>query len=161
METNKKNIIIFYSECLSSRLLYSEFISKYPDLIKCIILLPPIPKSSNKNIKQDKSPSLIKRLIGKALNELKNNNYENATKLYSEITDMLNNFPEFFLEEKKALNREIFHIHEKLKDNIDSKFIEDTRRSIIKVDVLIREAFSKFKVGNIEDSKKIYENTHC
>ena len=106
----------------------------------------------------EREKNTIKHLIDKAINELDKKNYENATKIYSEITDMLNNFPDFFVEEKKALNREIFQIYEKLKDKIDSKFIEDSNRSISKVYGLIRDSFSKFKAGGIEESKKIYED---
>ncbi|MEK6876621.1 MAG: hypothetical protein AABX63_04365, partial [Nanoarchaeota archaeon] len=46
----------------------------------------------------------IKRLIGKALNEIENKNYDAAAKLYSEISDMRDKIPEFMLEEKKDLN---------------------------------------------------------
>lgn len=99
----------------------------------------------------------IKRLIGKALTEIENKNYENATKLYAEISDMRNNFPEFLLEEKKELNREIFLLYEKLHDGIDLKFIEDFKASITKITGLIKDSVSSFDSGDMEKAKALYE----
>ncbi len=101
--------------------------------------------------------SAVKRLIGKALSEIENKNYENATKLYAEISDMRNNFPEFLLEEKKELNREIFLLYEKLHDGIDLKFIEDFKASITKITKLIKDSISSFDSGDVEKAKALYE----
>src|SRR3989338_1173647 len=101
--------------------------------------------------------SAIKRLIGKALTEIENKNYENATKLYDEISDMRNNFPEFLLEDKKELNREIFFLYEKLHDGIDLKFIEDFKASITKITGLIKDSVSSFDSGDVEKAKALYE----
>ena len=101
--------------------------------------------------------SAIKRLIGKALTEIENKSYENATKLYAEISDMRNNFPEFLLEEKKELNREIFLLYEKLHDGIDLKFIENFKASITKITGLIKDSVSSFDSGDMEKAKALYE----
>jgi len=70
---------------------------------------------------------------------------------------MRNSFPDFFLEEKKAINKEIFQLYEKLHDQIDSKFINDLNESIAKVDKLVRNSFSSIKLGKIESAKDFYE----
>ena len=101
--------------------------------------------------------NVIKRLIDRAFKELRNKDYEAAAKIYSEITDMRNSFPDFFLEEKKAINKEIFQLYEKLHDQIDSKFIDDLNESLAKVDKLIRNSFSSIKLGKIEPAKDFYE----
>ena len=105
----------------------------------------------------EKEKNIIKQLVGKALNELERGKYESATRLYSEISDMRNSLPDFLLEEKKELNKEIFQLYEKLHDQIDSKFINDFNGSIAKVGGLIRNSFSSFRMGKIESAKKFYE----
>ncbi|MDO8667548.1 MAG: hypothetical protein Q7K35_00420, partial [bacterium] len=44
----KKSIVIFFSDTLSSYLLYAELIKERPDLIKYLIRLPVIPKGNKK-----------------------------------------------------------------------------------------------------------------
>mgnify|MGYP001587406202 CR=1 FL=1 len=99
----------------------------------------------------------IKRLIGKALNELENKNYDTSTEIYSEISDMRNKIPEFMLEEKKELNNEIFVLYEKLHNNIDAKFIKDFKASLLEVDNFINDSGSAMGTGDIEKSKVFYE----
>ena len=99
----------------------------------------------------------IKRLIGKALNEIENKNYDAAAKLYSEISDMRDKIPEFMLEEKKELNNEIFALYEKLHNNIDAKFIKDFKASLLEVDNVINDSSSAMGTGDIEKSKLLYE----
>tara|TARA_Y100000310_G_C20662957_1_gene805798 strand:+ start:185 stop:1156 length:972 start_codon:yes stop_codon:yes gene_type:complete len=99
----------------------------------------------------------IKRLIGKSLNEIENKNYEAATKIYAEIRNMKNEFPDFLLEEKKEMNKEIFLLHEKLHNQIDSKFIKDFKESIAKVSTLIEDSFSNLNKMDVEKAKIIYE----
>lgn len=105
----------------------------------------------------ERKKSVIKRLIGKAINELDNKKYESATRLYSEISDIRNSFPDFFLEEKKEINIEIFRLYEKLHDQIDSKFINDFKESIAKVDEFINDSLSSLEKGNTEEAKGSYE----
>ncbi|MCH8329611.1 MAG: hypothetical protein IIB81_04435, partial [Nanoarchaeota archaeon] len=100
---------------------------------------------------------IIKQLIGKALKELEIGKYESATRLYSEISDMRNSLPDFLLEEKKELNKEIFQLYEKLHDQIDSKFINDFKDSIARVHNLVRNSFDSFGNGDIEKAKNLYE----
>ena len=99
----------------------------------------------------------IKRLIGKALSEIENKNYDAAAKLYSEISDMRDKIPEFMLEEKKDLNNEIFVLYEKLHNNIDAKFIKDFKASLLEVDNFINDSGSAMGTGDIEKSKVSYE----
>ncbi|MEK6869745.1 MAG: hypothetical protein AABX74_05915, partial [Nanoarchaeota archaeon] len=99
----------------------------------------------------------IKRLIGKALNEIENKNYDAAAKLYSEISDMRDKIPEFMLEEKKDLNNEIFVLYEKLHNNIDAKFIKDFKASLLEVDSFINDSGSAMGTGDIEKAKLLYE----
>ena len=99
----------------------------------------------------------IKRLIGKALNEIENKNYDTAAKLYSEISDMRDKIPEFMLEEKKELNNEIFVLYEKLHNSIDAKFVNDFKASLLEVDELINDSSSAMSSGDIEKSKVLYE----
>lgn len=99
----------------------------------------------------------IKRLIGKALSEIENKNYDTAAKLYSEISDMRDKIPEFMLEEKKELNNEIFVLYEKLHNNIDAKFIKDFKASLLEVDNFINDSGSAMGTGDIEKSKVLYE----
>jgi len=101
--------------------------------------------------------SIIKQLIDKAINELERGKYESATRLYSEISDMKNNLPDFLLEQKKELNKDIFQLYEKLHDKIDSKFINDFNESIAKVDGFIKNSFSSLKIGRLEAAKNFYE----
>ena len=105
----------------------------------------------------EREKNIIKQLIGKAVNELEREKYESATKLYSEISDMKNSFPDFLLEEKKELNKEIFQLYEKLHDKIDLKFINDFNESIAKVDGLIKNSFSSLNIGRLEAAKNFYE----
>jgi len=105
-------------------------------------------------IKRDKKA--IRLLIVKATNELKNKNYEAATKLYSELSDMRSSFPKAFLEEKKELNKEMFQLYEKLHDQIDSKFINDFKDSIAHVHNLVRNSFDSFGNGDVEKAKNLY-----
>ncbi len=111
-------------------------------------LLPTIGREKN----------IIKQLIDKAFNELERGKYESATRLYSEISDMKNSLPDFLLEEKKELNKEIFQLYEKLHDQIDSKFIKDFNESIAKVDGLLKNSFSSSRIGRVEAAKNFYEN---
>lgn len=106
----------------------------------------------------EREKKIIKQLIDKAFNELERGKYESATRLYSEISDMKNSFPDFLLEEKKELNKEIFQLYEKLHDQIDSKFIKDFNESIAKVDSLLKNSFSSIKIGRVEAAKNFYEN---
>lgn len=99
----------------------------------------------------------VKRLIGKALSEIENKNYDTAAKLYSEISDMRDKIPEFMLEEKKELNNEIFALYEKLHNNIDAKFINDFKASLLEVDKLINDSSSAMSSGDIEKSRVLYE----
>lgn len=105
-----------------------------------------------------KDKKAIKKLIGKALIEIENKNYEAAAKLYSEISDMRNKFPDFLLEDKKELNREIFMLYGKLHDQIDLKFIEDFKGSIAKVKEFIRNSMLSIDDGDTEKAKVMYEN---
>jgi len=104
----------------------------------------------------EREKNAIKRLISKALTELRHNNYEAATKLYSQISDTRNKFPDYFLEEKKELNRDIFRLYQKLHDQIDSKFIIDFKESIEKINSFIRDAFSNLD-NDIDKAKNFYE----
>ena len=104
-----------------------------------------------------KEKSIIKQLIDKAITELEMGKYESATRLYSEISDMKNSFPDFLLEEKKELNKEIFQLYEKLHDKIDSKFMNDFNQSIAKVDGFINNSFSSLNIGRLEAAKNFYE----
>jgi len=99
----------------------------------------------------------IKRLIGKALNDLENRNFEDATKLYSEISDMRDKIPDFMFEEKKELNTEIFLLYEKLHNQIDLKFIKDSKLSIAKTNTLIEDSFSNLNKGDVVKAKIFYE----
>lgn len=105
----------------------------------------------------ERKKSAIKRLIGKALSEIDNKDYESATKLYSEINNMRNSFPDFLLEQKKELNREIFLLYEKLHDQIDSKFVNDLKDSIAKIGALITNSYSDFDNGDADNAKVSYE----
>jgi len=104
----------------------------------------------------EREKTAIKRLIGGALRELKHDNYEAATKLYSEISDMRNKFPDFLLEEKKEINKEIFQLYRKLHDQIDSKFINDFKESIEKINNFVKDAFSHLHF-DIDKAKNFYE----
>ncbi|MFH0867750.1 MAG: hypothetical protein V1831_00390 [Candidatus Woesearchaeota archaeon] len=104
----------------------------------------------------EREKSTIKRLIGKVVEELKNKNYDSATKLYSEISDIRNNFPEFFLEERKEINKEIFRLYEKLHDEIDLKFINDFKSSIAQVDDFISSSYSSLDAGDADKAKLLY-----
>jgi len=97
----------------------------------------------------------IKRLIGRAIKELKHDNYNTATELYSEISDIRNKFPNFLLEEKKEINKDIFHLYEKLHNQIDLKFINDFKESIETINNFIRDAFSHLHF-DIDKSKNFY-----
>src|SRR3989338_2076810 len=99
----------------------------------------------------------IKRLIGKALSEIENKNYDAAAKIYSEISDMRDKIPEFMLEEKKDLNSEIFVLYEKLHNNIDAKFIKDFKASLLEVDNFINDSGSAMGTGDIEKAKVMYD----
>jgi len=101
--------------------------------------------------------NVIKRLIGRATEELEKRDYEAATKIFAEISDMRNSFPDFFLEEKKAANNEIFQLYQKLHDAIDSKFVNDFNESIAKVDKLIGESFTSIKMYKTEAAKNFYK----
>ncbi len=101
--------------------------------------------------------SIIGQLISKATNELENRNYEAATKLFSEISDIRKTFPDFLLEEKKDLNKEIVLLYEKLHDQIDSKFIRDLKASIAEVDSLISSSYSSLDAKDIDKAKILYE----
>lgn len=120
---------------------------------------------AEKNVKESLDKSLltvehqktaIRKLIGQALKELHRRNYEAATRLYSEISDIRNKFPDFLLEEKKELNKDIFHLYQKLHEQIDSKFIADFKESIEKINNFTRDAFSHLDF-DIEMSKNLYE----
>jgi hypothetical protein len=104
----------------------------------------------------DSKKIAIKRLIGKALRELRNKNYEAATRIYSDISDIRNKFPDFLLEEKKEINKEIFKLYETLHDEVDSKFIGDFKVSMGKINGLIRDAFSSLEIDPGK-SKNFYE----
>jgi len=104
----------------------------------------------------EREKNAIKRLISKAFTELRHNNYEVATKLYSQISDLRNKFPDYFLEEKKDLNRDIFQLYKKLHDQIDSKFITDFISSIEKINNFIRDSFSNLDI-DIDKAKNFYE----
>jgi len=104
----------------------------------------------------EREKDAIKRLISKAYAELRYNNYEAAAKLYSQISDLRNKFPDYFLEEKKELNRDIFQLYQKLHDQIDSKFIIDFIRSIEKINNFIKDAFSNLDI-DIDKAKNFYE----
>ncbi|MBW2976955.1 hypothetical protein KY347_05920 [Candidatus Woesearchaeota archaeon] len=106
----------------------------------------------------EKEKNIISRLLNKALDDLENRKYDSATKLYSEISDMRNNIPEFLLEQRRDINKEIFHLYEKLHDRIDSKFINDFKGWIGKVEMLINSSFSNLQTGRIEDAIRYYEN---
>ena len=106
----------------------------------------------------EREKNAIKRLISKAFAELRHNNYEAATKLYSQISDMRNKFPDYFLEEKKDLNRDIFQLYKKLHDQIDSKFIIDFKESIEKINNSIRDSFSNLDI-DIDKAKNFYEKS--
>jgi tetratricopeptide (TPR) repeat protein len=98
----------------------------------------------------------IKRLIGKALDEIENKNYDTATKIYSEVSDMRKKIPEFMLEEKKELSGEIFSLYAKLHNNIDAKFVKDFKISLLEIEKLIEGSNSAMESGDLEKSKVIY-----
>ncbi|MBI2651472.1 hypothetical protein HYX01_03305 [Candidatus Woesearchaeota archaeon] len=101
--------------------------------------------------------AIIKQLIGKTLILLGKKDYAAATKLYSEICEIRDSLPDFFLEERKELNTEIFMLYEKLHEDIDSKFIADFKDSISKVRSHIQDAASHLDSKNMEDAKNFYE----
>jgi len=124
-------------------------------------------KKEGNKVKQELDKSLlaagrqkkeIKKLIGKALTELESKNYGAATKLYSEISDMRDKFPDFLLQEKKDINREIFLLYGKLHDQIDLKFINDFKDSIANVHNLINDSSSSLNIGDIQKAKALYES---
>ncbi len=99
----------------------------------------------------------IRHLIGKTRNELQNKNFEAATRSYSEISKLRDSFPDFLLEEKKEINKEIFRLYEELRDKIDLKFIDDFKESIAKADNLAKNSFSNLRMGKVEEAKNSYE----
>jgi hypothetical protein len=104
----------------------------------------------------DSDKKTIRQLIQKASIEIDSNNFESATKLYSEIVDMRNNFPDFFIEDKRQLNTEIVRLYEKLHDRIDSKFVSDFNESVARIDSLTRDSFSNLKQGGVDAAKRLY-----
>ena len=105
----------------------------------------------------ERKKDIVKQLIEKAFNELEKGDYESATRLYSEISDMRNSLPDFLLEERKEFNREIFQLYERLHDKVDSKFINDSNESIAKIGNLTKNSFSSLSIGKLEAAKDFYE----
>jgi len=126
----------------------------YSELEKATNMVKQELRDSSLTIEREKNA--IKSLISKAIEELRHNNYDSATKLYSQITDMWNNFPDYLIEEKKDFNKEIFQLYEKLHDQIDSKFIIDFKSSIDDINKFIKDAFSNLG-NNMDEAKMFYE----
>lgn len=109
------------------------------------------------SVNVDREKKAIKRLIGKVLDETEKKNYEEATKLYSEIKEMQNKIPDFMMEEKKGLNREIFLLYQKMHEGMDRKFVNDFRLVVDKINTLIRDSFMSLNADDLEKAKVLYE----
>lgn len=107
--------------------------------------------------KVDNEKTGIRRLISSAKNALQNKNYDEALKLYSEITSMRNSIPDAFFEEKKEINREILPFYAELAGQIDIKLTQDFNDSAAKADSLIRGSFSSIGKKDIANAKNFYE----
>lgn len=99
----------------------------------------------------------IKHLIGRALDEIDKKNYDAAKKLYDEISSMSDKLPDFLMDQKKELGREIFALSQKLHEGMDRKFTSDFWGSALKIENFSKDAFLSFDAADMERAKALYE----
>ena len=99
----------------------------------------------------------IKRLIGNALDEIDKKNYDEAKKLYDGISGILEKFPDFMMDQKKELGKEIFALSQKLHEGMDRKFTSDFWNSAVKIENFLKDAFLCFDAADLEKAKALYE----
>ncbi len=99
----------------------------------------------------------IKHLIGKALDEIDKKDYDASKKLYDEISSMLEKLPDFLMEQKKELEKEMFSLSQKLHEGIDRKFTSDFSGAVVKIENFMKDAFLSFDAADLERSKILHE----
>ena len=109
------------------------------------------------SINLDKEKKTIKYLIGKALDQLDKKNYDEASKLFSDIGAMRDKIPDFMMEEKKELDKEIFSLSQKLHEGIDRAFTGNFWSSVNKIETTLKDAFLSFDAADLERAKSLYD----
>ncbi len=109
------------------------------------------------SINLDKDKKSIKYLIGKALDHLDKKNYDEASKLYSDIGAMRDKIPDFLMEEKKELDKEIFALSQKLHEGMGRAFTSNFWTAVNKIETGIKDAFLSFDAADLERTKSLYE----
>lgn len=105
----------------------------------------------------DRDKKAIKKLIGKALDEMDKGSYEEASHIYSDISKMKDSLPDFMAEEKRELNSEILAIYQKLHNGMDNKLIADSKKVANTIDLSINDAALSLAAGDLEKAKVLYE----
>lgn len=101
----------------------------------------------------------VKRLIGKALDEIDKKNYEEANKIYSEIGGMMDKMPDFMMEEKKELDKEIIVLSQRLHEGINHKFTADFWGSMARIENLLKDALLSFEAADLEKARLLYDKS--
>ncbi|MEK6949042.1 MAG: hypothetical protein AABX34_02395 [Nanoarchaeota archaeon] len=99
----------------------------------------------------------IKHLIGRALDEIDKKNYDGAKKLYDEISSMSDKLPDFLMDQKKELGKEMLALSQKLHEGMDRKFTSDFWGSALKIENFSKDAFLSFDAADLEKAKVLYE----
>ena len=99
----------------------------------------------------------IKHLIGKALDEIDKKDYDSAKKHFDEVSGMLEKLPDFLMDQKKEIGREIFALSQKLHEGMDRKFTSDFWGSALKIENFLKDALLCFNAANLEKAKVLYE----
>ena len=109
------------------------------------------------SISFDKEKKSIKYLIGKALDSLDKKNYDEAGRLHSDINSARDKLPDFLMEEKKELDKEIFALSQKLHEGMNRAFTSNFWTAVNKIEAGIKDAFLSFDAADLERTKSLYE----
>ena len=99
----------------------------------------------------------IKHLIGRALDEIDKKDYDAATRVYGEVSSILDKLPDFLMDQKKEMGKEMLALSQKLHEGIDRKFTGDFWGSVIKIESFMKDALLSFDAADLERSKLLYE----
>jgi len=113
-------------------------------------------ESQNQKLAIDKNINYIYKLIDQSNKILDFGNYKESLILYEKITQLKDNIPNIFFQNKVGIQSEITKLYNRIHSTIDTNFVQDAKNKIETIEYLIKTAFSKYAKGKINGAKRNY-----
>ncbi len=111
---------------------------------------------NQQRLELDKKGGMIKQLIAKGNERLKNAEMNTANQIYLQIREMFRQLPDSFPEKKLLIENEVLQYYSELMKKINSNTRENLLEKSQDINEMITRAFDLVNQKKIEDATKLY-----